>query len=270
MSNGSDNPIRVLILEDRGTDVELALGELRGAGFALDWKWASNAREFTALLDEPFDLILADYSLPQFNAVKALQILQQRQVTTPLIIVSGAVGEDHAVDAFRQGAVDFVHKNRLARLPQAVSRALEQVQLRAAHAQSERLLQQSEYRYRKMLEQSFEAVVLLDAGGHILDAAAGLTRLVGYTAHDLTGHCFLALIHREDRGIVHERWERLLVTPGVSLPAQYRVRHRDHSWRWVESRATNWLDDPGLAAVVENVHDITELCLVRDRRSQAA
>src|SRR2546422_5307655 len=123
-------PLRVLILEDRPEDADLALHELRRAGYELNWRRVDDEAGFKANLDPELDLILADYHQPQFNAIRALKIMQDMGLDIPFVIVSGAVGEDLAVAAVRQGAMDYVLKDRLARLGTAVKNAIEQGQLR--------------------------------------------------------------------------------------------------------------------------------------------
>jgi diguanylate cyclase (GGDEF)-like protein len=123
-------PLRVLMLEDRPEDAELARHELRRAGYELNWRRVDDEAGFRANLDPELDLVLADYYQPQFNAVRALKIMQEMDLDIPFVIVSGAIGEDLAVAAVRLGAMDYVLKDRLARLGTAVKNAIEQGELR--------------------------------------------------------------------------------------------------------------------------------------------
>src|SRR5438552_19107056 len=134
-------PLRLLILEDRPEDAELALRELRRAGFDPSWRRVDDEAGFKANLDPELDLILADYHQPQFDALRALKLMQDAGLEIPFVIVSGAVGDDLAVAAVRQGAMDYVLTDRLRRLGPAVKNAVEQSELRrrprlgpAAHA----------------------------------------------------------------------------------------------------------------------------------------
>jgi diguanylate cyclase (GGDEF)-like protein len=123
-------PLRLLILEDRPEDAELVLHELRRAGFDLNWRRVDDEAGFKANLDPELDLVLADYHQPQFNAIRALKVMQEAGLDIPFVIVSGAIGEDMAVAAVRLGAMDYVLKDRLARLGTAVKNAIEQAELR--------------------------------------------------------------------------------------------------------------------------------------------
>src|SRR5687767_5366866 len=104
-------PLRVLLLEDRPADARLVLHELKTAGFAVQHQRADNEAEFVRLLDAPWDVILADYSLPQFDAPSALRLVRERNLDIPFIIVSGTIGEELAVAAMKEGAADYLLKD---------------------------------------------------------------------------------------------------------------------------------------------------------------
>ena len=127
---GSTRRLRVLILEDRPADAELMIAELRRAGFPFDWHRVDSEREFISQLDAIPDLILADFHMPQFTGLRALQILKDRHLDIPFIIVSGSIGEETAVTALQEGATDYLLKDRLTRLGAAAARAMEAKQLR--------------------------------------------------------------------------------------------------------------------------------------------
>ncbi len=135
-------PLRALILEDSSPDAELVMREVQRAGFAPRWRRAETEDEYLAELNPELDLILADFSLPQFSALDALQILKARALDVPFIVVSGAMSEEAAVECMQQGATDYLLKDRLSRLGSAIHRALEQKQLReeARRAEEERRL----------------------------------------------------------------------------------------------------------------------------------
>ena len=140
----NDNPtktsirLRVLLVEDNGADVELELLTLRKDGFDVSGDVAQTAEEFTTRIRAiQYDLILADYNLPQWKGTEALEILCRENLDIPLIVVTGYLGEEKAVDYVKQGATDCVLKDRLARLPVAVRRALAEKQLRDQRRKAE-------------------------------------------------------------------------------------------------------------------------------------
>jgi len=137
----SGRPLRLLILEDRPEDADLALRQLRRAGFDPTWRRVEDEEGFRANLDPELDLIIADYHQPQFDALRALKLMQEAGLDIPFVLVSGAVGEDMAVAAVRLGAVDYVLKDRLGRLGTAVENALEQAKLRRRQQEGQKALE---------------------------------------------------------------------------------------------------------------------------------
>ena len=117
--------IRVLILEDNPVDAELMVRELRRAGLDVQAERVETEQEFAARLTPDLDLILSDNALPLFGSREALQLVRSRGLDVPFIVVSGAFREDVAADAARDGADDYLIKDRMAELAQAVLRALE-------------------------------------------------------------------------------------------------------------------------------------------------
>src|SRR2546428_8373270 len=134
-------PLRLLILEDRPEDAELALRELRRAGFDPSWRRVDDEAGFKANLDPELDLILANSHQPKFDALRGLKLMHEAGLEIPFVIVSGAVGDDLAVAAVRQGAMDYVLKDRLGRLGTAVKNALEQAELRRRQRLAQAALQ---------------------------------------------------------------------------------------------------------------------------------
>jgi signal transduction histidine kinase len=135
--------LRVLLVEDNPADVELELLTLRKDGFEVSSDVVQTAEEFTVRVRTTrYDLILADYNLPQWKGTEALDILSRERLDIPLILVTGYLGEEKAVDYIKQGATDCVLKDRLARLPPAVRRAREEKQLRDQRRQAEEELAQ--------------------------------------------------------------------------------------------------------------------------------
>ena len=251
-------PLRVLILEDRPEDAELVWHELRRAGFEPDWQRVDTEAGYLASLDPALDLILADYAKPQFDALRALRLLQTRGLEIPFIIVSGTIGEEVAVSAMQEGATDYLLKDRLARLGSAVKRALEQKRLRDEKRQADAALLASEKRFRALIEHSSDAVSVLDASGTIRYASPATTRILGYAADELVGRSAFELIHPDDPSEDADRFSQLLQHPALSVSSQVRVRHEDGSWRWVEAASANLLAEPAVQGIVVNYRDITE------------
>jgi len=134
-----------LILEDVPTDAELIKDELREAGMIFTSKSVQDRAAYFEALDEfcP-DIILSDYSLPSFDGLSALKVAVGKCPDVPFIFVSGALGEETAIDLLKQGATDYVLKSRLSRLGPAVTRALQEVRERAERKMAEEALKKRE------------------------------------------------------------------------------------------------------------------------------
>jgi signal transduction histidine kinase len=136
--------LRALLVEDDPADVELVLLALRKHGFEVTSDLVQSLEEFTLRIRATaYDVILADYNLPQWKGMEALEILRREHQDVPLIVVTGYLGEEKAVECIKQGVADCVLKDRLARLPFSVARALEERRLRQQHRQYEEELARS-------------------------------------------------------------------------------------------------------------------------------
>ena len=135
-------PLRLLLVEDSDLDTAHLLLELRRGGFEPDVHRVESAEEFDAALRESgWDVIICDYHLPRFSAPEALDRYRFAAIDIPFIVVSGAIGEETAVDLMRAGAHDYLLKHRLTRLAAAVDRELHQAEARSAQRRAESLFQ---------------------------------------------------------------------------------------------------------------------------------
>ena len=133
-----------MLVEDEPADVELALSALRQAGLDITADVAQTAEEFTELVRKnSYDVILADYKLPNWNGMESVEVLRREGLDIPVILVSGALGELTAVECIKQGAADYVLKDHLARLAESVRRAMREKKLREDHRQSQEELARS-------------------------------------------------------------------------------------------------------------------------------
>jgi DNA-binding NtrC family response regulator len=133
-----NKPIRILILEDKVTDAELLIREVKRAGYTPEWRRVETEEAFLAELRNPTDMILSDYSLPHYDGLRAVISLRERGLDIPFILVSGTLGEEAAVEAMKLGADDYLLKDRIARLGPSMERALEDKRLREERKESEK------------------------------------------------------------------------------------------------------------------------------------
>jgi len=179
-------PLRLLIVEDCPADAELMVAELKRTGFAPAWERVETEADFLAQLPQPWDAILCDYKLPQFDGLRALYLMQSHGVDLPFILVSGTIGEDVAVHAIQQGADDYLLKDRLARLGLAVTHAMDQKRLRDEQRRALAALQESEARFRAIFEKAAVGIARMDAAGRHVENNRALQLWLGYEAAELS------------------------------------------------------------------------------------
>jgi signal transduction histidine kinase len=158
-------PLNVLLVEDSLEDVELIIAQLRRDGFEPHWTRVDREPEFLAALKQRPDVVLSDCAMPQFNGLRAAQLAREHGLNIPFILISGTLGEEAAVEAMKHGAVDYLLKDRIARLGGAVERALEEKRL-----QDERRRIQQELRWQAtlleaQLESSLDGILVVDSQG---------------------------------------------------------------------------------------------------------
>lgn len=185
----SERPqLRVLIVEDSEFDARVLVNTLRQGGYDVAFTRVDTAPAMTAaLLREPWDAVLADYNLPDFNAPAALATLRASGVDIPFLIVSGGIGEDVAVAAMKSGAHDYLMKGSLARLVPAVERELKDAAVRRARRAAEENLRASERRYRTLWETSPDAVVVCTPEGTMLLGNPAVQAVFGHAPERLAG-----------------------------------------------------------------------------------
>lgn len=186
MANGI--PLRVLVLEDRPVDAELILYEMKRSGYDCIGKRVDTQEDYLQALLEIPDIILADYSLPQFTALQALRLLQENGLDIPFIVVTGTISEEAAVETMILGAADYLLKDRLSRLGQAVQRALQQKALRDEKRKSEHALRLSEDKFSKAFRISPDAISISRfSDSKYLEINEGFTRLTGFSPEEVVG-----------------------------------------------------------------------------------
>lgn len=189
--------LNVLMLESNADDALLLQRELRRAGFTPQVTIVQTEHDFVAQLDASFDVILADVTLPAYNAEKALDAVLQRHLDVPFILVSSTMTEETGVDFVARGAADYLLKDRLHRLGPAIAKAREDREARTERSRTERALEASEYRFRRMFEVALDVILFVNAlDGTILEANPAVS-LLGYEPHELVGKNWSVIFPRD-------------------------------------------------------------------------
>jgi len=177
-SKAVSGTLRVLLLEDDAGDAELALRELCRAGLALDARRVATRADFERALQEAPQLILADFRLPAFDGATALELARVSLPEVPFIFLSGAMGEELAIDMLHRGAADYVLKRHLSKLAPAVRRALAEAEMRRERLRAEAALRRSN-RFLRTLSRCNEALVRIDNEEELLSSICRIVVDVG-------------------------------------------------------------------------------------------
>jgi sigma-B regulation protein RsbU (phosphoserine phosphatase) len=214
--------LRVLVLEDSEFDAQVMISLLRRAGYDPFMHRVETSEALAeAATEKVWDIILADYNLPTFNALDALKYVQSIGLDLPFIIVSGGIGEDIAVAAMKAGAHDYLMKGNLNRLAPAVERELREASIRSDQKTAKRALQESEERYRLLWETSPDGVVLMDENCHMQFVNPAVEEVFGYPPDVLVEKPFSILQPERLRGLLRTKLEETLKAGAV------RVRWRN-------------------------------------------
>jgi two-component system cell cycle sensor histidine kinase/response regulator CckA len=190
-------PIRILIVEDLPIDAELAEREINTVLKSCLFRRVETRPDYLAALEEfQPDLIVSDYQMPRFDGLTALKLALERTPFTPVIILTGAINEDTAVECMKAGAADYVIKEHIKRLGQAVIHALTEKQVRQERYRAEEALRESEERYRTLVRTLPDAITVTDAAGNITYVSPATLHFYGYEAEDeVLGRNILNWVH---------------------------------------------------------------------------
>lgn len=248
-------PLKLLIAEDNPIDADLALRQIRHDGFSPDWERIDSEAEYVARLRPELDLIISDYDMPQFTGLRALELLKKSGLDIPFILMSGTIGEDTAVAAMKAGASDYLLKDRLARLGQAIDHALRECHLRKERRQGDEDLRL----FRTLVDQSNDSFEVIDPEtGRYIDVNE-----TGYTSLGYSRAEFLLLrIFDVDPTVKASSWTQLLARLRVegSVNGEGSHRRKDGTTFPVEFNVKfAKLDREYLVAVVRDISERKEL-----------
>lgn len=253
--------LRVLQVEDNEDDAILIQGALHAHYPGLLCRRVEDELNLRRHLEEQaWDIVLCDYSLPSLNAPRVLRIMGERGFDIPLIIISGAVGEEAAVEAVKLGAEDFLSKNNLGRLGRVVERSLDAAENRRRRRAAEEALLRSETRFRQVVENIAEVFWVLDlASGKLVYLSPSYERVWGRRAEEVLADVdvWRNSIHPDDRTRVLDNARERHVSGRYN--EVYRIHKPDGTLRWVRDKAFPLANAEGVVhTIIGLAEDITE------------
>lgn len=268
MSISHDNvkSLRALIVEDEENDALLLADHLQLSGVSLDWHRVDTEQDMIAALQEPWDIVFSDFSMPYFSGARALEILRQYEPDIPLIFVSGTIGEDSAVEAMKSGAQDYVMKGNLVRLQPAVDRELREARQRRERRKAEQTLR----KLSLVVKQAADSVFITDPDGRIEYVNPAFEKLTGYSEDEVRGKTPAILRSgKHDNACFQQLWDT--INRGEIFMGSMINRRKNGELFHEEKVITPLKDEQGqVTHFVSTGRDITARVQAEEARNQLA
>ncbi|MGD2279424.1 MAG: PAS domain S-box protein, partial [Candidatus Omnitrophota bacterium] len=247
--------LRILILEDNAADANLMERVLKKARISFSARCVEGKEDLVKELEEfPPDLILADYKLPGFTALDALKIIEKRVPVTPVIVVTGAVGEEEAAKCIKSGAWDYLLKQNLEHLPAAVDRAIEEKRIIEEKKEAEKTLKNVVKLWDSTFNAISDGICLLTVDRKILKCNNSMAEFLGMPLDEMTGKICCELLHGTIEPVEECPVTRMKATRKRETEV---LQFRD---RWISVVCDPVTDEAGaLAGAVHITRDITEI-----------
>jgi PAS domain S-box-containing protein len=244
--------LRVLCLEDNLRDAELIREHLEDDGYTVKMVVVAGREDFVAALERGnHDIVFIDFTLPTFDGSSALELACRISPDTPSIVVSGTIGEDRAVELLKQGAADYVLKDRMGRLGFAVKRALESSRRLEAQDAAETALLAATHELDSYFNLALDLFAIADTDGYLRRVNPQWRHVLGYTRSEMEGHKAVDFIHPDDRAATEQAFASLAEQqPIVDFTNRYRAK--DGVYHWLE-----WRSMPQGDVIYAAAHDIT-------------
>jgi PAS domain S-box-containing protein/diguanylate cyclase (GGDEF)-like protein len=250
-------PWKVLLVEDSADDAELCLRTLRKAQSEVRCDVVKTLEEFSdRLRTNTYDIVLADYALGMWTGVDALNIMRNKGQEIPFILVTGAIGEQEAVECIKRGMADYILKDRLERLPVAILRALEQKSLRDERQRAEQSLRESEEQFRTLAE-AIPAATFVEQETHCRYVNSAAEKITGYGREELLAMNFWELVHPDSKKVVIDQETMRLNNEESASRYEIKIITKTSEVRWLDVTVGTLRRNGRLAALI-TAFDITE------------
>ena len=253
-------PLHILIVEDSEDDAELLINRIERSGYNPTFQRVDNSVAMAKALEQQWDVVLADYNLPQFSATAALSLLKEKGLDLPFILVSATIADGIAVAAMKAGASDYIMKDNLARLVPAIERELQEAANRRDRQQIQSALRESEDRWQLALRGNNDGIWDWNIQSNQVFFSARWKEMLGYTEDEIgTNHQeWLQRVHPDDHNWLTEALEDHLAGKTQFYRTEHRIQCKDGTYKWILSRGQALWNEAGNPVRMVGSHtDIT-------------
>lgn len=248
--------IRVLHVDDEEDIAELTALQLEKSVDGFEVITESNADAgLDRLENERIDCIVSDYNMPVTNGLEFLRAVREYDPDLPFILFTGRGSEEIASEAISSGVTDYLQKEvgteQYTVLANRIQNTVEQYR-------AVKEVERTREFYSRILDHSSDYVIIVGDDGTIKYTSPSVERVMGYPPEDLIGTNSFEFAHPEDREYAFDALLEVLERPDEEVTVEFRSQHNDGSWRWIEVRGGNQLDDPIIEGIMVNVRDVTE------------
>ncbi len=252
-------PLRVLLIEDSEDDALLVIRELQKGGYDPIYERVETIEILrSALREKRWDVILCDYKLPTFDGLDVIELLKDTELDIPLIIVSGAIGEETAVEAMKAGANDYIMKDNLYRLIPAIERELIEAGGRRERRLAEKQLKESNERFIALFDRSYDAVYIVDFEGMFVDANQVALNMLGYDKADIRCLSIASLLSEDDLSRGLKDFNEIVQAGFQKELSEYKLKRKDGTYVTVETKGSIIYHDGQPHSVLGIARDITK------------
>ncbi|WP_432710793.1 sensor histidine kinase [Pedobacter sp.] len=261
--------VKILHLEDLHSDVELVGHALKRGGITFDRLVVDNRLSYAkALIEFEPDIILSDHNLPAFNSHEALNLFAETDLNIPFLLITASISEDFAVDILKRGADDYIVKDRLERLPSAMTNALEKYRLKRDYQIKLDEISKNEKHFRALIENSNDAIATISETGSWLYQSPAAGRLSDYKLDDILNRNVFGYAHPDDLDHLRLVFQQAKEQPNIPIPYIGRLRKKDSHYLYTEGTIVNLLHDESVKAFVMNFKDCSERVAADQERSK--
>lgn len=260
--------IRILFVEDLVSDYELAKATIKRENIQFDSIRVETADDMlNALKEFKPHIVISDYSMPRFDGMKAIKLLLDFNPDIPLIILTGSINEEIAVECIKTGATDYVIKERMKRLPFAINEALTQAKARVSKRKAEKALIKSEERFRRLAENAQDIIFRYEfiPQGKYTYVSPSALNITGYTPDEYYANpgLFYEIVHPDDKKVI----EKLgIITENLEKPITLRWIKKNGTLIWIEQQNVYMFNSNGQLYAIEGVaRDISERVKVNEQ-----